>query len=140
MIVRNSSDLYLDELVTLEAMCFQEEAWSRDQILSHFTIGNGIYFQKNKIISYIFFVENPWELDILRVATHLEYRKKGFAGDLLLNLQSLQKQIHLEVNVANFSAIQFYKKYGFKEIGLRKKYYKTGEDACCMTWENRNGS
>ena len=43
------------------------------------------------------------------------------------------KDITLEVNINNISAINLYKKYDFKEVGLRKKYYSNCEDALIMT-------
>lgn len=33
------------------------------------------------------------------------------------------KQINLEVSSNNTTAISLYQNYGFKEVGLRKKYY-----------------
>ena len=43
--------------------------------------------------------------------------------------------ITLEVNTKNIPAINLYKKYNFKEVGLRKNYYKNCEDALIMTLE-----
>ena len=43
------------------------------------------------------------------------------------------KDITLEVNVNNIPAINLYKKYNFKEVGIRKKYYNNTDDAIIMT-------
>ena len=43
------------------------------------------------------------------------------------------KNITLEVNINNISAINLYKKYNFKEVGIRKKYYNNLDDALIMT-------
>ena len=43
--------------------------------------------------------------------------------------------INLEVNIQNSIAINFYKKYNFKEVGLRKKYYDNTYDAILMKLE-----
>ena len=43
------------------------------------------------------------------------------------------KDITLEVNVNNIPAINLYKKYNFKEVGIRKKYYNNSDDAIIMT-------
>ena len=43
------------------------------------------------------------------------------------------KDITLEVNINNTSAINLYKKYNFKEVGIRKKYYNNLDDALIMT-------
>ena len=45
------------------------------------------------------------------------------------------KSITLEVNVNNNIAINLYKKYGFKEVGIRPKYYNNTDDAIIMTKE-----
>lgn len=36
-------------------------------------------------------------------------------------------QINLEVNSSNNIAISLYKKWGFKQVGNRKKYYKNND-------------
>ena len=44
--------------------------------------------------------------------------------------------INLEVRVSNVPAIRLYKKYGFKECGVRPGYYlDNGEDALIMKRE-----
>ncbi len=43
------------------------------------------------------------------------------------------KTITLEVNEKNLPAINLYKKYGFNEVGLRKKYYHNTYDAILMS-------
>lgn len=35
-------------------------------------------------------------------------------------------KINLEVNSSNDTAINLYKKWNFKQVGIRKKYYKNG--------------
>lgn len=45
------------------------------------------------------------------------------------------KTITLEVNEKNLYAIKLYQKYGFKQVGLRKKYYNNTDDAILMTVE-----
>lgn len=42
------------------------------------------------------------------------------------------KTITLEVNEKNLPAIKLYQKYGFKQIGLRKKYYDNVDDALLL--------
>ena len=39
----------------------------------------------------------------------------------------------LEVNENNLPAINLYLKYGFKNVGFRKKYYKNRDSAIIMT-------
>lgn len=69
------------------------------------------------------------EADIMNIVTKKSYRNQGIGTLLLENLISICQNLNLsslslEVNEDNQTAIHLYKKLGFKEIGIRKKYYK----------------
>ena len=78
------------------------------------------------------------EAEIMNIVTKKEERHQGI-GKLLLNeIIKISKEnniylINLEVNTKNTIAINLYKKYHFKEVGLRKKYYNGQDDAILMT-------
>ena len=58
--------------------------------------------------------------------------------DKLIDLAKKEKEINsitLEVNSINIPAIKLYEKFGFKNVGLRKKYYGQNQDAIIMTKE-----
>ena len=82
------------------------------------------------------------EGDITNIAVSHKYRKKGIASELLINLFDLCKtfnceDITLEVRASNIAAQNLYKKFNFKEEGLRKGYYSdNGEDAIIM-WKRK---
>ena len=66
------------------------------------------------------------------------YRVRGIGGELLEALLELcadmnMKSLTLEVNVSNTPAIKLYEKFGFKNLGIRKKYYNNSQDAIIMT-------
>lgn len=66
-------------------------------------------------------------------------RKKGIATKLLKSMENRHKDVNnttLEVRKSNSSAINFYKKNGFKEAAIRKNYYED-EDAILMIKEYR---
>lgn len=65
-------------------------------------------------------------------------RGKGIGGEMLETLIDLcsdmnLKTFTLEVNVENTPAIKLYEKFGFKNLGIRKKYYNNTTDAYIMT-------
>ena len=64
-----------------------------------------------------------------------EYRKHGIASKLMdkMLLEDV-KNITLEVRTLNVSAINLYKKYGFKIVSVRDKYYGS-DDAYLMIRE-----
>ena len=68
------------------------------------------------------------EVHITTIGVLSEYRKKGI-GELLLigcieqALANKSRVVTLEVRVSNMEAQTLYKKYGFENVGLRKRYY-----------------
>ena len=76
--------------------------------------------------------------NIMNIVTRKDRRNQGIASCLLENLiliakDDLMSSITLEVNTNNLTAIHIYKKFNFKETGLRKKYYDNKDDALIMT-------
>lgn len=66
-------------------------------------------------------------------------RRKGIGEQLLISAieQSVENDsrvVTLEVRESNEAAIELYRKYGFQEVGLRRRYYSdNGENAVIMT-------
>ncbi|MDL2237752.1 ribosomal protein S18-alanine N-acetyltransferase [Christensenellaceae bacterium OttesenSCG-928-K19] len=82
------------------------------------------------------------EAHITNVCIKPEYRKKGYARQLMKELISMSKKngatsMTLEVRVTNKPALRLYKQCGFTIQGLRKRYYKNNEDAYVM-WTERD--
>jgi ribosomal-protein-alanine N-acetyltransferase len=77
------------------------------------------------------------EGDIRNVAVSPGHRGKGI-GQLLVEKVLSEctareaSLVRLEVRASNSVAVTLYKKLGFTETGLRKKYYENGEDAILM--------
>ena len=66
------------------------------------------------------------ELDNIKVED--EYRKQGIGTKMMAHLVSLAieyrvENITLEVRVSNEIARNLYKKFGFREVAMRKYYY-----------------
>ena len=77
------------------------------------------------------------EADLMNIVTRKSMRNLGIASSMLEYLISYCKSVkikslNLEVNVQNSIAINLYKKYNFKEVGLRRKYYNNTYDAILM--------
>jgi [ribosomal protein S18]-alanine N-acetyltransferase len=78
------------------------------------------------------------EAHVTTIGVHPDHRGRG-AGELLfLGLADIAAQMRafrmtLEVRVSNHSAQALYRKYGFENAGVRKRYYSdNGEDAYIM--------
>lgn len=75
---------------------------------------------------------------ITNIVTKKDKRGNKIATKMLEELIQIAKNrnlkcVTLEVNVHNDIAIKLYKKYNFKEVGRRTKYYNGADDALIMT-------
>lgn len=78
------------------------------------------------------------DIHITDIVVKKIFRRQKIGSILLEQLISLTKQqnitsITLEVNSNNIPAQKLYEKFGFKRVGLRKKYYNNTNDAVIMT-------
>lgn len=78
------------------------------------------------------------EAHVATLATHPDFRRQGIARTLLSHaLRNLSKEgaqsSFLEVRVNNIVAQEMYRKFGYKESGRRRRYYRDNdEDAILM--------
>ena len=78
-----------------------------------------------KIIGFVCFYHVKDEIEIIQICINKSYQRKNFGSLIINKIKNLNiKKIFLEVSVENSQAINFYKKNGFKKIGIRKDYYK----------------
>ncbi len=80
------------------------------------------------------------EMQILNVATAPQMQQQGI-GERLLNQafhacrQAGLVSAWLEVRAGNSNAIRLYQRNGFEQNGIRRGYYRDGEDALLMVRE-----
>ena len=69
----------------------------------------------------------PDEAEILNIAVHPAFRRRGVASALLTALcEQAKGTIFLEVAEPNLPAIALYRKHGWEDVGLRAGYYDHG--------------
>lgn len=86
------------------------------------------YFDNDLSLGYLEYslIYDRMEIDNIEVLE--EHRNKGIGSKLMAHLISIAIEYHvvnitLEVRVSNIIARNLYKKYGFREVALRKFYY-----------------
>ena len=92
--------------------------------------------QNNEIVGFVGTRTILNELEIMNIVTRVDKQNKGIASNLLSYIirKNNVNKINLEVNEHNINAIKLYRKFGFRDIGTRRKYYEGKEDAIVMTY------
>lgn len=93
---------------------------------------------EEEIVGFSGIIDTVEQMEITNIVVKKNMRKKGIGNLLLKELILLSKgknNIFLEVNAKNINAIKLYEKNGFKNCGIRKKYYNGTDDAILMKLE-----
>lgn len=129
-----------EEIFELEKEIFKDSAYTLKQ-LEDINIMPDMYKiisvkdEKGVITGYVIIFNNSSSLEIMKIGVNPKYRQKGFGTILINEMKKSRMEIFLEVREGNVTAIEFYKKNGFKEVGKRKNYYRdTGENAIIMVY------
>ena len=123
------------------------DPWNEGDIISVIsTEGSMCYtaLSDGNVISYIIGRQIAPEGEIYRIATIPEHRQRGVAYKLLDYAVKCERargleSLFLEVREKNVAARALYSSYGFREIGVRKNYYKNPTDnAIIMLLQNES--
>lgn len=144
---------WVADVAALEAQVMGSDAWNASQVLDELPRGDRSWWAafemidsskrtvdstNAKLIGYA----GGWIVDgqvqVLKVATDPEYRRRGIAQELLAHLSRDARdlgatEMTLEVRITNTGAHAFYERLDLKRIGVRPHYYSDREDAVIYT-------
>jgi ribosomal-protein-alanine N-acetyltransferase len=132
----------LERILAIEVDSYRRP-WSKphflDEIKSPHSFPLVAFDQEGMLTGYICPMMLLDEGHILNIAVHREFRGKGVAKFLMETvIRDCRVRgaayISLEVRPSNEAAITLYRKFGFVETGIRRKYYENGEDAILMDY------
>jgi [ribosomal protein S18]-alanine N-acetyltransferase len=133
--IQDASISMINELYTLEQQCFQEEAFSKQQIGYLLTDYNAISLAAKVggetagfIIGRIDLIRNRPVGHIMTIDVAPNFRRKGIAQRLMGELETIfrqkdVKEIRLEVREGNLAAIALYEKLGYTRVSKLEHYY-----------------
>ncbi len=135
----NVTEEYIEDIFKIE----QSEIivpWSKNSLNDLIRQQNIIFrvmLKDDEVIGYYSFQKIFDEGYINNIAIKREYQSQGYGTQLFEDLiERAQKfevnALTLEVEVKNEKAIGLYKKFGFKEEGIRKDFYLNSLDALIM--------
>lgn len=118
-----------------------DDFWNENILTNELSNPNSYYVvakNRNEILGFGGILQILDEATLTNIVVKKTSRRHGIGSLILQNLittaiNNKSNFITLEVSNNNTPAINLYKKYGFKEVGLRKKYYNHKEDAILMT-------
>ena len=136
---------HISTIAELEKICFSDP-WSENSVASELKNPLSLWLvavEGDRLAGYIGSQSVEGEADVMNVAVHPDFRRRGIAEELCLRLVTIlnERNIHsltLEVRASNAPAIALYEKLGFALVGRRPNYYRhPKEDAHIMRkeWE-----
>ena len=148
--IRRMSTDDLDQIMEIEPVAFGSHHWSRQSFVNELTNPSGFYFvaldeQTGTLFGYSGFWLIGEEAHITTLAVHPDLRRR-YIGEILLINDIEQAQgvgaswLTLEVRVSNHVAQNLYSKYGFKNLGTRRRYYQDNDEDALVLWAENIGS
>lgn len=140
MLIRKMTMEDVEAVTKIEQECFSLP-WSEKSFEDSISREDTIFLvceEASIVTGYMGMYLSFDEASVTNVAVSPAFRKKGYGEQLVAVAKEKAKDagaesIFLEVRVSNIPAISLYKKMGFEELGIRKKFYEHPvEDAIIM--------
>jgi len=135
---------HVASVAELEKICFGADAWSEKSVASELENKLSLWLvalDGDRVAGYVGSQTVMDETDMMNVAVHPDFRRRGVGEALIHALVEMLKEknsrcLTLEVRVSNDPAIALYEKLGFVQAGRRKNYYRNPrEDALILRKE-----
>lgn len=136
------SEMNLQDLENIKGCLLTDfdNFWSYNILKQELENGKSKYFvakQENEIVGFAGILLIIDQVNIMNIVVKKDKWNFGIGSSLLEEIIRYSKihnatSITLEVNEKNIPAIKLYKKYGFKQVGLRRKYYNNEDNAILM--------
>ena len=124
------AERHLDAIAALEKQCFSDP-WSRASVAAELSSEWSFWLvaeEDGTLAGYVGSQLVPPEADMMNLAVAPEFRRQGLGRKLALALFDALRahsvvSLTLEVRDSNEPAIRLYESLGFRQVGLRKRYY-----------------
>lgn len=146
MTISEMKACHVTQVAELEKLCFQDP-WSEKSIAGEVNNPLSLWLvalEDETVVGYIGSQTVYGETDMMNVAVHPDHRRRGIARILIEYLIKELKNyrgstsLTLEVRASNEPAKALYEMLEFRQVGLRKNYYRNPkEDALILRkeWE-----
>ncbi|GAA2366793.1 ribosomal protein S18-alanine N-acetyltransferase [Nonomuraea africana] len=142
MKLRQMTEADLPAVMAIERATFPLDAWSEGMLRGELadqprTRHYVVAVEDEQIIGYAGLAVAADQADVQTIAVVAERQSQGTGGALLTELLAEARrrgavEVFLEVRADNPRARSVYERFGFEEIGVRRRYYDDGTDAIMM--------
>ena len=137
--------VHVPQVAALEKLCFADP-WSENSVASELNNDLALWLvamNDDTVVGYIGSQTVAGETDVMNIAVHPDWRRRGIAQSLIeclvVELKNRGSEaLMLVVRASNAPAIALYEKLGFRQVGRRPNYYRNPkEDALILRkeWE-----
>ncbi|WP_147803349.1 ribosomal protein S18-alanine N-acetyltransferase [Alkalicoccus halolimnae] len=140
--VRLMDVIDIDGVMEVEMKSFSVP-WTKEAFYQEITKNHFAYYfiaeQDRKIVGYCGLWVIVGDGHITNIAVDPDARGQGIGNDLLSASIEMAKmlgadKLSLEVRVTNETAQNLYRKYGFENGGIRKRYYTDNNEDALVMW------
>lgn len=138
--IRPMTSADVDRVMELERAMFPKDAWSEELLRSELAEPTRRYFVAERpgvsggggIIGYAGLRAVPPQGDVQTIAVEEAWWGRGIGAALLAELLEQARvrgvtDVFLEVRSDNPRARELYRRFGFAEIGMRRRYYRDAD-------------
>lgn len=131
MMIVPMKECHVPQVAQLEKACFSDP-WSEKSVASELNNPLSLWLvaeEAGQVAGYVGSQTVLGETDMMNLAVHPDFRRRGVGEALVAALVEGLKareshRLTLEVRASNAPARALYEKLGFRQIGLRKNYYR----------------
>lgn len=131
----------LPEVLAIEAAVYSHP-WTRGNFADSLRSGYECWTWRHQVdlVGYFVLLVAAGESHLLNLTIAAAHQRQGCGAALLRAVMRLARdeggrQLFLEVRPSNLAALGLYRKFGFRQVGMRKGYYPAGggrEDALVL--------
>ena len=135
MMIQKMNATHVPQIAQLEKLCFSDP-WSENSIGAELNSRLSdwlVVTEGEQVVAYVGAQTVIDSSDMMNIAVHPDFRRRGIAEMLVAALEEQLRQrgsqmLLLEVRDSNAPAIALYEKLGFRQVGLRKNYYRNPKE------------
>jgi [ribosomal protein S18]-alanine N-acetyltransferase len=139
--LRNYKPEDFDALYEIDQVCYdQEVAYSKRELKAYLRFKGSecvVAEAENEIAGFCISARREKQGYIVTIDVLPEYRRSQIGTQLLAEIERRlaeagAREVTLETATDNSSAVAFWKRHGYRNLGIRQGYYPNGRDAYAM--------